>query len=66
MTGEVIARTAVERYPFAVLAGDDAEAVVLDFVNPQASGRQCVGLSGEARRDEPGRKGTHTQHNAHS
>ena len=51
-------RTAVERYPFALLAGDDAEAVVLDFVNPQAAGRQCVGLSGEARRDEPGREGT--------
>jgi hypothetical protein len=27
-------------------------------VNPQAAGRQCVGLNGEARRDEPGRKGT--------
>jgi hypothetical protein len=33
-------------------------------VNPQAAGRQCVGLSGE--RDEPGRKGAHMQHNAHS
>jgi hypothetical protein len=27
-------------------------------VNPQAARRQCVGLSGEARRDEPGRKDT--------
>ena len=53
------------RYPFAVLAGDDAEAIVLDFVNPQAAGRQCGGLSGETRRDEPGREGT-LQHNAHS
>jgi hypothetical protein len=29
----------------ASLAGNDAEAVMLDFVNPQAAGRQCVGLS---------------------
>src|SRR5262245_36947759 len=49
---------AVERYPFAGLAGDDAEAVVLDLVNPQAAGRQCDGLRGEARRDKPGREGT--------
>jgi hypothetical protein len=26
-----------ERYPFAVLAGDDAKAVVLDFVQPLAA-----------------------------
>src|SRR5262245_25137158 len=30
-------------HPLASLAGDDAEAVVLDFVNPQAAGPQCVG-----------------------
>jgi hypothetical protein len=42
--GEVIAGTAVERYPVAVLAGDDAEAVVLEI--PQAAGRQCIGLVG--------------------
>ena len=28
------------------------------YLNPQAAGRQCVGLSREARRDEPGREGT--------
>src|SRR5262245_1759246 len=64
--GEIIARTAVEPHLRASFAGNDAEAVVLDFVNPQAAGRQCVGLSGEARRDESGREGAHTQHNAHN
>src|SRR5262249_20515932 len=64
--GEVIARTAVEPHPYAVLAGDDAEAVMLDFVNPQAARRRLVGFGWEARRDEAGRQGAHTQHNAHS
>src|SRR5215813_6912952 len=64
--GEVVAGTAVEPHLCALLAGDDAEAVVLDFVNPQAAGRQCVRLSGEARRMNPGREGAHTQHNVHS
>ena len=35
--------------------GDDAEAVVLDFVQPLAAGRQLVGLCWKARRDEAGR-----------
>ena len=35
--GQVIAWTAIEPHPQAVLAGDDAEAVVLDFVNAQAA-----------------------------
>jgi hypothetical protein len=26
---------------------------------------QLIGFSREARRDEPGREGAHTQHNAH-
>ena len=38
-------------------AGDDAEAVMLDFVNPQAARRQLVGFGWEARRDEAGREG---------
>jgi hypothetical protein len=42
----------------AVLAGNDAEAVVFDFVQPIAAGRQLVGFGREARRDEPGRQGT--------
>ena len=53
--GKVITRTAIEPHPLAIVAGNDAEAVMLDFVNPQAAGGQCVGLSGEARRDETGR-----------
>jgi hypothetical protein len=36
--GEVVARTAIEPHSWAVLPGDDSEAVVLDFVNPQAAG----------------------------
>ena len=39
-------------------AGDDAEAVVLDLVQPLAAGRQLIGFGWEARRDEPGRQGT--------
>jgi hypothetical protein len=35
-----------------------AEAIVLDFVQPLAAGRQCCGFCREARRDEPGRQGT--------
>jgi hypothetical protein len=42
----------------ASLAGDDAEAVVLDFVQPLAAGRQLVGLRRKARRDEASREGT--------
>src|SRR5215831_4503346 len=42
-TGEVIARTAVEPHPWAVLPGNDAEAIVLDLVQPLAARRQLVG-----------------------
>src|SRR5262249_53103270 len=55
--GEVIARTAIEPHLCAVLAGNDAEAIVLDLVQPLAAGRQLVGFGWEARRDEPGREG---------
>jgi hypothetical protein len=30
-----------------------------------AAGGQLIGFGWEARRDEPGREGAHTQHNAH-
>src|SRR5215831_10577435 len=50
---EVIARTAVEPHPLAVLAGNDTKAVVLDFVQPLAAGRQSCGFCRKARRDEP-------------
>src|SRR5262249_7958440 len=36
--GEVIAGAAVEPHSRTVLAGNDAEAIVLDFVNPLAAG----------------------------
>ena len=65
-TGEIVARTAIEPHPLAVLAGNDAEAVMLDLVQPLAAGRQLIGFGWEARRDEPGREGAHTQHNAHT
>jgi hypothetical protein len=42
----------------AILAGDNPEAIVLDFMQPQVAGRQLVGLYGKARRDESGREGT--------
>ena len=56
--GEVIAGTAIEPHSWAVLPGDDSEAVVLDLMQPIAAGRQLVGFGWGARRDEPGREGT--------
>ena len=41
----------------ASLAGNDAEAVVLDLVQPLAAGWQLIGFGWETRRDEPGREG---------
>src|SRR5262249_53857182 len=35
---EVVARTAIEPHPLAVLAGNDAKAIVLDLVQPLAAG----------------------------
>jgi hypothetical protein len=40
--GEVIARTAIEPHLWAFLAGNDAEAVMLDLVQPLAARRQLV------------------------
>ena len=57
--GEVIARTAVEPHLRALLAGNDAEAVVLDLMQPIAAGGQLIGFGREARRDEPGREGAY-------
>ena len=56
--GEVVARTAIEPHPLAVPAGNDAEAVVLDLMQPLAAGGQLIGFGWEARRDEPGRECT--------
>ena len=62
--GEVVARTTIEPHLRGSLASNDAEAIVLDLVQPLAAGRQLIGFGWEARRDEPGREGAHTQHNA--
>jgi len=43
----------------------NAEAIVLDLVQPVAAGRQLIGFGRKARRDEPGREAT-LQHNADS
>jgi hypothetical protein len=42
-------------HSLAVVAGNDAEAVMLDLMQPLATGRQLSGFGREARRDEPGR-----------
>src|SRR5262249_53246144 len=65
-TGKVIAGPAVEPHPLTILAGDDSESIVLDLVQPLTAGRQFIGFGWKARRDEPGREGAHTQHNAHT
>jgi hypothetical protein len=41
--GEVVARPTVEPHAVAVLAGDHAETVVLDLVQPQLAGRRARG-----------------------
>ena len=48
--GEVIARSAVELHPLDFLPGDDAEAVVLDLVQPLLAGGRLRGRTGEAWR----------------
>jgi len=53
--GKVITRTAIEPHPLAIVAGNDAEAVMLDLVQPSVAGRQHIGFGWEARRDETGR-----------
>ena|SRR5215467_7014910 len=45
-TSEVIVGTAVEPHPLAVLAGNDAEAIVLDLMQPLAAGGQLIGFVG--------------------
>jgi hypothetical protein len=42
----------------SILAGNDAKAVVLDFVNPLPAGWRPMCFCGKARRDESGRQGT--------
>ena len=54
-TGEVVTWTTVEPHLRAVLAGNNAKAVMLDLMQPLAAGGQLIGFCWEARRDEPGR-----------
>jgi hypothetical protein len=44
-------------HPPVALAGNDAEAVVFDLVQPLAAGGQLIGFGWETRRDESGREG---------
>jgi hypothetical protein len=55
--GQVIAGAAIEPHAVAILAGDDAEAVVLDFVQPSLAGRRLRRIGGQAWRDEAEREG---------
>ena len=50
---EVVARTTIEPHSRAVPPGDDPKTVVLDLVQPLVAGRQFIGFSWEARRDDP-------------
>jgi hypothetical protein len=56
--GETVSRTAIEPHLRASLAGNDAEAVMLDFMQPLAARGQLIGFRWETRRDEAGRQGT--------
>jgi hypothetical protein len=57
--GEVVTRSTVQTHTGVVrLTGNDADAVVLDFVEPQLAGRRLRGRSGKARRDKARRQGT--------
>jgi hypothetical protein len=55
--GEIIAGAGLEPHPRPALAGDDPEAVVLDFMQPFTAGGKLIGFAWQARRDEPGREG---------
>src|SRR5262249_59524484 len=46
---EVIARTTIEPHSLVVLAGNDAETVMFDFMQPLAARGQLVGLGWETR-----------------
>jgi hypothetical protein len=54
--GQVIAGEAVEPHAVAVLARDDAEAVVLDLVQPRVAARRLRRFGGQAGRDEAERE----------
>ena len=49
---QVTTRPTIQLHPLAVLARDDAEAVVLDLVQPLLARRRLRSIDGEARGDE--------------
>ena len=49
---EIVARAAVEPHAVAVLASDDAETVVLDFVQPSLAGWRLKGFGRQVGRHE--------------
>ena len=55
--GQVVARTAVEPHAVAVLARDDAEAVVLDLVQPRVAGGRLRALVGRQGAMKPSGRG---------
>jgi hypothetical protein len=55
--GQVVPRSAIEPHALAVLASDDAEAVVLDLVQPRVAGWRLRSFGGQAWRDEAERQG---------
>ena len=55
---QFIARAAVELGPRAILWGDNAEAVVLDLMQPLPAGWRFRRFRRQARLDNPGRQGT--------
>ena len=55
--GQVVAGAAVQPHALAILARDDAEAVVLDLVHPGIAARRLRRFGGQAGRDEAARQG---------
>ena len=61
---EACQRLADQREAAGDLRAMTRKTVVLDLMHPLAAGWQLIGFGWQARRDEPGREGAHTQHNA--
>jgi signal transduction histidine kinase len=59
--GQVIARPAIELHPLAVLSCDNAEPVVLDFMQPLLARRRLRSIDRKARRNEPSRQSMRTR-----
>src|SRR5262249_49378272 len=55
--GEIVAGAAVEPHAVAILASDDPEPVMLDFVQPRLARWRLQGFGRQAGRDETVRQG---------